>query len=88
MKLHHKNVQNEYNYRMNKVDIDDKHRSCYIMDHQKRCFKCCLDLWLWGLEGFGENVSIAYIKMCVIIYNMKKRKSGHIKSSKSGWIWD
>ena len=39
MQFHHTNAQSEYNYGMNKVGISDQCRSCYIMDHWKRCFK-------------------------------------------------
>ena len=46
MEFRHTNLQEEYNYGMNKIDLGDQLRNYYRMDRWKRQFKWWLALWM------------------------------------------
>ena len=73
MEFHRTNLQDEYNYGMNKIDLGDQLRNYYRMDRWKRQFKWWFALQMWGFEVSLVNAYIAYTKMCTNLYKMEKR---------------
>lgn len=63
-------MQEMYNYGMNKVDLSDQYRSQYRMDHWKRQSKWLMALWLFGFQVCVVNAFVAYRTICTHLYNM------------------
>ena len=84
MEYHRTNIQDEYNYGMNKIDLGDQLRNYYRMDRWKRQFKWWFALWMWGFEVSLVNAYITYTKMSTNLYKIEKRICGHITSFRSG----
>ena len=74
MKFLRTNMQEMYNYGMNKIDLGDQYRGQYKMDYWKRQSKWWMALWLFGLQVCVVNAFVAYTAMCTHLYNMKKKE--------------
>ena len=49
MEFHRTNLQEEYNYGMNKINVGDKLKNYYFMDRWKGKLKWWLAFWMWVL---------------------------------------
>lgn len=68
------NMQEMYNYGMNKIDLGDQYRGQYKMDYWKRQSKWWMALWLFGLQICVVNAYVAYTAMCTHLYKMEKKE--------------
>jgi len=74
MKFLRTNMQEMYNYGMNKIDLGDQYRGQYKMDYWKRQSKWWMELWLFGLQVCMVNAFVIYYAMCVHLYKMNKKE--------------
>ena len=68
---------------MNKIDLGDQLRNYYRMDRWKRKFKWWLAFWMLGFEVCLVNAYVAYVKMCIDIYNIEEKMCGLIMNLKN-----
>jgi len=57
------NVNNDYNFKMNAVDIADQLRNNYRMDHWLRNRKWWWSIYLWGMGVLLTNAYLVYRKL-------------------------
>ena len=84
MEYHRTNIQDEYNYGMNKIDLGDQLRNYYCMDRWKRQFKWWFALWMWGFEVSLVNAYITYTKMRTNLYKIEKKYVDTLQVSEVG----